>query len=136
MSDTWVPGTFLAGLTDAARDDLLALGVPRRFEAGRHLMTEGDVASHIELLLSGFVKVTTIVGDVEALLSIRMPGDLIGETGTLGNRTRTATVTACGRVVSAVVNKANFSAFLRRHPEAAIDMAAVMGERLRWANLR
>ena len=65
-----------------------------------------------------------------------MPGDIIGETGALGDRPRTATVTACGEVVAAVVNKAQFTAFLRRYPEAAVNMTAVIGERVRLANRR
>jgi CRP/FNR family cyclic AMP-dependent transcriptional regulator len=133
---TWVTGTFLAGLKPDARDDLLALGTRRPFEAGRRLLVEGDTGSHVEVLVSGFVKVTTVEGDGETLLSIRVPGDIIGETGSLGDRPRTATVTACGPVVSMVVSKANFSAFLRRHPDAAINMTAIMGERLRSANQR
>src|SRR5262245_50631133 len=129
----WVTGTFLAKLAPAARDELLALAARRHFSSGQHLLVEGDRSSHVELLVSGFVKVTTVVGGVEALLAIRMPGDILGETGALGDRPRTATVTACGRVVSAVVSRANFRGFLQRYPDAALNMAAVMGERLRWA---
>jgi CRP/FNR family cyclic AMP-dependent transcriptional regulator len=130
----WVQGTFLDRLGPDVRTELLSLAVRRRFAAGRHLLREGETSSHVELLLQGFVKVTTVVEDVEALLSIRMPGDILGETGALGERPRTATVTACGPVVSAVVTKPAFSRFLREHPEASFNMAAVMGERLRWAN--
>jgi CRP/FNR family transcriptional regulator, cyclic AMP receptor protein len=136
MVDTWIAGTFLAKLSTEARAELFTVAVRRRFDSGRRLFVEGDRSSHVELLINGFVKVTTSVGGVEALLAIRMPGDILGETGALGDRPRTATVTACGRITSAVVTRANFSAFLRRHPDAALNMAAVMGERLRWANRR
>ncbi len=45
------------------------MGARRRFEAGQVLMREGDRGTHVELLLIGFVKVTTI----DTLLAIRMP---------------------------------------------------------------
>jgi CRP/FNR family cyclic AMP-dependent transcriptional regulator len=136
MTNGFIAGTFLAGLAPPALNELLAVGVRRRFAAGRHLLVEGDAGSHVELLLGGFVKVTTVEGDGETLLSIRMPGDLIGETGALGDRPRTATVTACGEVIAAVVTKPQFTAFLRRYPDAAVNMTAVIGERVRLANQR
>jgi CRP/FNR family cyclic AMP-dependent transcriptional regulator len=126
----------VAGHTRAGSDYLLATGVGRRSAAGRHLLVEGELGSHIELLLSGFAKVTTIEGDGEILLSIRRPGDIIGETGALGDRPRTATVTACGEATAAVVTKVEFTEFLRRHPDAALNMTAVIGERVRLANQR
>jgi CRP/FNR family transcriptional regulator, cyclic AMP receptor protein len=132
----WAPGSFAAHLSRETQAELLALGVPRRFEVGRRLLREGDASSHVELLVRGFVKITATVEGLETLLAIRVPGDLLGETGAISGRPRMATVTACGAVVSYAVTRADFRAFLRRHPDAAMHMTAVMGERLRWANLR
>jgi CRP/FNR family cyclic AMP-dependent transcriptional regulator len=86
----WAPGSFAANLPGETQAELLDLGVPRRFEAGRRLLREGETSTHVELLVRGFAKIT----------------------------------------------RADFRAFLRRHPDAAMHMTAVMGERLRWANLR
>jgi len=47
-----------------------------------------------------------------------------------------ATVTSCGRIVAAVVPPDDFRRFLSRHPDAAMQMAATMSNRLRWANQR
>jgi CRP-like cAMP-binding protein len=133
---TLAPGSFLHRLSPADRDELLALGVSREFPAGRRLIREGADDTHVELLRRGFVKVTTVVQGFETLLAIRMPGDILGETAALTGRPRTATVTTCGRVVSNVVSRAAFERFLGRHPGAALQMGAIMGERLRWANQR
>jgi CRP-like cAMP-binding protein len=115
---------------------LLAVAVQRRFDPGRVLLREGDRSDHVELLLRGFVKVTTVVEGVEALLAIRIPGDIVGELAPLTNRPRGATVTACGRVTSSVVQQADFRRFLHQHPAAAVSMAAAIAGQLRWANLR
>jgi len=132
----WTPGSFLDRLSAPTREALLAIGTRRQFESGHRILREGDRDSHVELLIRGFVKVTTVVEGVESLMAIRMPGDIVGETASLTGRARTATVTACGRVTSSVVKKASFHSFLLRHPDAAVHMAAMVTERLRWANLR
>jgi CRP/FNR family transcriptional regulator, cyclic AMP receptor protein len=135
-SSTWPPGTFLAGLSPAATTELLGLGVRREFAPGRVMLREGDRNSHVEMLVSGFAKVTTIVAGVEALLSIRLAGDIVGEIGALTGQPRTATVVACGRVASFVVSHADFHRFLRSYPEAAVGVTAAVGAQLRWANRR
>jgi CRP-like cAMP-binding protein len=130
-------GTLLAGLSPATRAALLAQARIRDFEPGQVLMREGDDEStHVELLLQGFVKVTVIVDDIEALLSIRVPGDVLGESPLLRDRARTATVTACSQVRSAAVTRANFRRFLDEHPSVAMTLAATMSDRLLWANQR
>jgi CRP/FNR family transcriptional regulator, cyclic AMP receptor protein len=128
----WGPGTFLAQLAPELVAEMVALGVRRRFEAGQALMHEGDRGTHVELLLIGFVKVTT----TDTLLAIRMPGDLLGETAVLTGAPRNATVTACGRVVSVVLARPAFEGFIRRRPEAMrLVTASVVGQ-LQFANRR
>lgn len=100
-------------------------------------MREGDDGTHIELLLSGFVKVTnTLASGQEALMDIRGPGDIVGEMGASSNRRRSATVTAFGTLVSVVVARAGFQRFLQEHPQAALAVTAAVGERLTLANER
>jgi CRP-like cAMP-binding protein len=65
-----------------------------------------------------------------------MPGDFVGELAGLTGKPRIATATACGQVTSSVITRRDFHNFMRQHPDAAMTMAAVMGERLRWANER
>jgi CRP-like cAMP-binding protein len=132
----WAPGSFLAGLRPAQADELLSRGVRRQFAAGRILLFEGDHSTHVELLYQGFVKITNVVDGTEVLMGIRVPGDFVGELAGLTGKPRIATATACGRVTSSVVSQRDFHHFLHQHPDAAMTMAAVMGERLRWANER
>jgi CRP-like cAMP-binding protein len=132
----WAPDSFLGRLRREQADELLSHGTRRVLDTGRILMREGDRSSHIELLLRGFVKITNLVDGNEVLMGIRIPGDFVGELAGLTGRPRIATAVACGRVLASVVSKADFHRFLKRYPEAAMYMAAVMGERLRWSNER
>jgi CRP-like cAMP-binding protein len=132
----WSPRTFLGSLPEATAKELVALSVQRQFAPGRVMLREGARDTHLELLVSGFVKVTTSVDGFETLLGIRAPGELVGEVGALTGAPRNATVTACGRVTAGVLTRAEFEAFLRRHPEAAARVTASLADQLRWANRR
>jgi len=132
----WAPGSFLARLSPEQVAELLQTGVRHHFEPGRPLLWEGDPSTHVEILVRGFVKITILVDGIEVLVGIRVSGDFIGEMAGLSQKPRSATATACGRVTSVVLTQANFHRFLHRYPEAALSMAAAVGERLRWATER
>lgn len=131
----WAAGSLLGRLSPASRNELLSLSVPRRIAPGRRLFHEGDRDSHLELLRRGFVKVTSVADGRETLLAIRMPGNVLGEFGASGEP-RSATVTACGWVLSSMISKAVFERFLQRHPDAALQVTAMVGHRLQWSNQR
>lgn len=133
---SWAPNTFLGSLPEPTAKELLGLSVQRQFAPGRVVLREGDRDTHLELLISGFVKVTTSIEGFETLLGIRMPGEVVGEVGALTGAPRNATVTACGRVTAGVISRVGFDAFLRRHPEVAARVTASLADQLRWANRR
>jgi CRP-like cAMP-binding protein len=135
-ADRWPPGTFLGSLGPAVAGELLAQSVRRQYPTGRGLLREGALASHVVVLESGFVKVTTAVEGFETLLGIRVPGELIGEIGALTGNPRNATVTACGTVHVGIVTRPRFEEFLRRHPEASKLVMATIARQLAWANRR
>jgi CRP-like cAMP-binding protein len=134
--DGWVPATFLGSLPSAVAADLVAQATRKRFDTGRILIREGGTDTHVALLVSGFVKVTTAVEGYETLLGIRLPGEVVGEIGALTGEPRNATVTACGRVTAGLLSQARFEAFLSRRPDAARLVAAAVARQLRWANRR
>jgi CRP/FNR family transcriptional regulator, cyclic AMP receptor protein len=132
----WAPGTFLGSLAPAAVGELVGLSVRRQFAPGATILRDGDRDTHAVLLIGGFVKVTTAVDGFETLLSIRLPGEVVGEISALTGDPRSATVTACGRVAAGIVTRADFEAFLRRRPDAATLVTATVARQLRWANRR
>jgi CRP-like cAMP-binding protein len=132
----WAPGTFLGGLSRPVAEELLRRSARHRYRSGRSILREGALGSHVVVLESGFVKVTTAVEGCETLLGIRLPGELIGEIGVLTGSPRNATVTACGTVCAAVITRVGFEEFLRSHPEASNLVMAVIAGQLTWANRR
>jgi CRP-like cAMP-binding protein len=72
----------------------------------------------------------------EALLALRVGGDLIGEMAVIDGSVRSATVTTCGRAVAVQIRGGAFLDFLGRHPAAALTLNRMTVERLRWSNQR
>ncbi|MFV2020904.1 Crp/Fnr family transcriptional regulator [Micromonospora sp. LOL_023] len=134
---TWPPGTFLARLQPSTRERLLSVGVRRSVQEAQVILREGAEESYVILLDDALVKVTAALTDGRhALLSIRVTGDVIGEISALNETPRTATVTACRPSVIRVVHRNEFMAFLRDNPDAAVTVAGIIADRLRWANRR
>jgi CRP-like cAMP-binding protein len=130
------PG-LLTALPTTTVQALLDVGIARRFRPGERLVLEGELTTHVFLLLSGCVKVTATTADGgRALLAVRFPGELVGELAGLDGRPRSATVTAVGLVHTRVLTQAVFQAFLRDHPDAAIAVSRSVAAKLRWATDR
>ncbi|MEU8822310.1 Crp/Fnr family transcriptional regulator [Streptomyces sp. NPDC048636] len=131
----WPSGTFLSELPQGIRRNMLDLGIRDRFAPGERLMRENERDTHLVLLLSGLVKVTSCLGNGhEALLGIRVPGDVVGEMAALEETPRSATVTACSGTEVRVVSSAELRLFLVHHPEAAVTIYRTCARRLRRAN--
>jgi CRP/FNR family transcriptional regulator, cyclic AMP receptor protein len=132
---SWAYGTFLARLDGVTRADLLDLGTARLAGPGEVLLRQGDRESHVVLLRDGFVKVTVGTAEGrEALLGIRMGGDILGEMSALNGRPRSATVTTCTPAYVSTIGQDQLRKFLLRRPDGALVLAGVVADRLRWAN--
>jgi CRP/FNR family cyclic AMP-dependent transcriptional regulator len=137
IDSRWLPGSLLGRLDEAARDRLLAVGVRRSVEASQVVLREGALETHVILLDDAVAKVTVAMADGrQALLAIRMPGDIVGEISALNGTPRTATVTACRPSIVRIIHCNEFRAFLRSNPDAALEVAGIVADRLRWANRR
>ncbi|MFI6825151.1 Crp/Fnr family transcriptional regulator [Micromonospora sp. NPDC050187] len=133
----WPYGTFLQRLTPAARTALLDLGVRRQVDAGQIVIHEGGRESYLVLLEDGLTKVTAGLPDGRtALLALRIGGDLVGEMSALNGRPRSATITTCGPTRYSVIRPDRFKLYLRDQPDAALELAAMVSDRLRWSNRR
>lgn len=133
----WPARSLLGAVAPDARRELLELGVPARFEAGKVLLSEGARDRHMLVLLSGFAKVTARVENgEESLLAVRVGGDSVGEMAALDGAPRSATVTACGPLTARVVQPGALHALLVRRPEVHLALTGILAERLRWANRR
>ena len=132
----WPAASLLGRLPVRARHTLLELGTAVRFPADRPILRQGESGHTAYLLLSGCVKVLGNEADREPLLAIRIGGDLVGEMAVLSRKPRSATVSACAETAARAIPGEELRAFLHRCPEAAIEVAAMISERLRWSNDR
>jgi CRP/FNR family cyclic AMP-dependent transcriptional regulator len=133
------PGGFLASLDDDARNDLEAAGRRRRYRPGSAIFRQGERGSGVVVLLSGRTKVVVDPGDgTEVLLSVRGPGELLGELAALeGEATeRLATVRAVDHVEALLVPAAALQDVARRHPAAGFAVLRTLAVRIRAADRR
>ena len=130
------PGTFVSLLEPDEWSRIQELGHRLRFPAGSVLMAERESSDLVMVLLSGHVK-TTLIGDGgrEALLSLRDPGDVLGELSAIDRLPRVATVTAVDEVHALVVPAPVFRSHLETTPRVAVALLVVVTRRFREAML-
>jgi CRP/FNR family transcriptional regulator, cyclic AMP receptor protein len=129
--------TYLSSLNDGERDALMGLGVSRRLPRGSVLLFQGESDERVLLLLDGRVKVERVDDEGEStLLSIRDPGDLLGELAHIDGQPRVATVCALEPVVVQVMAADAFRSHLEHTPRLAVLLLEVVVRRFREATLR
>ncbi|WP_405439105.1 Crp/Fnr family transcriptional regulator [Streptomyces avidinii] len=128
---------FLARLEDADGAALRALGREVTYPPRATLLHQDEPTAHVLLVLHGWTKVTAAhANGYQALLALRGPGDIIGESAALTRRPRSATVTALERVVAVVIEHERFRAFLGRSPEVSLQLLALTSDRTRASDSR
>jgi CRP/FNR family cyclic AMP-dependent transcriptional regulator len=133
----WPAGSLLASLSPSSRDRLLRLGTLVQYPAGKTLIREGDYSRFVVVILDGVVKVTGHVsGGRDALLSIRMSGDVVGEFAALDEGPRSASVVTCGAVVARTIKGSEFLDSLRRDPDLSRAVSKSVVAKTRSADAR
>jgi CRP/FNR family transcriptional regulator, cyclic AMP receptor protein len=131
------PETFLGSLDSGEREALEPLGVRRSFPRGAVLMFQNEPDGRLMLLLEGRVKVARVDHDGhETLLSIRDPGDVVGELALIDGLPRIATVTALEPVHALVMAAETFRTYLETTPRVAVALLEVVSRRLRETTLK
>jgi uncharacterized membrane protein len=120
---------FLDDAERAALADRLEL---ERYPAGEEVLRVGEPGGAIFLVRSGeaevFVKNDT--GD-RIVLEVVQCGDFFGELSLLDGGPRSASVVATKDIDTLRLDRDDLESFLRSHPQAAMDLLAAMGRRLR-----
>jgi CRP-like cAMP-binding protein len=101
-------------------------------ESGHTVFREGDAGDTMFVVLEGAVEVSHDGRVIETIGA----GQIIGELALIdtGPRSASATAVAPSRLVS--VGKKEFTFLVQEHPTFALQVMAVMAERLRRANDR
>ncbi|WP_406348127.1 Crp/Fnr family transcriptional regulator [Streptomyces sp. NBC_00144] len=128
---------FLARLESEDRAALLALGHELAFAPRVTLLHQREPSSHVLFVLTGWTKVTASAANgYEALLALRGPGDVIGESAALTGRPRSATVTALEPVRAVAVEHERFTGLLGRSPAISFALLGLASDRTRAADRR
>ena len=104
---------FWALLSDDERTALSGLGRTAVYPPGAVMCVEGDPATHVFVLVDGWVKIVGVTSDGHELtLALRGRGDTVGEVAGETTGYRTATVQAVGTVRALIVAYEKFRSFL------------------------
>jgi CRP-like cAMP-binding protein len=118
-------------------DDLRALGeraVLRSVPAGTTVIREGEVPDSFYVVVSGSVKVFTLDADgKELVLDTKGVGQYFGEM-MLDDNPRSASVATLEPAQLAVISRADFKAFLLKHPEVSLQVIRNLIRLARGAN--
>jgi uncharacterized membrane protein len=102
------------------------------FPAGYRIFEEGEPGDRMYVICSGQVELATTdkLGQ-KLLLTTATRGDLFGELSLLDQGSRTANATVLEDAQLLVLDRATLTDFIRRRPDAALDMMAFMSSRMR-----
>ncbi len=101
------------------------------FAPGQVILREGEPGDDFHVIVEGNVEfLTQDAGGGELLLDEAGPGGFFGELSMLTGEPRAARVRAVGPVKTLALDRGEFTAFLLKHPHAAIDVLTVLGRRL------
>jgi CRP-like cAMP-binding protein len=133
------PGAFAHRLSPSDRDELIAAGRFRRYSKGASVFLEGDPGDFVLLIIEGRAKIVASTAEgSESLLSIRGPGDLVGELAAIdaASARRMASMIALDPLACRILRADEFMDFLEHHPAAALELLRVVAGRLRDAERR
>ena len=122
-------------LSEEERADLEKVFERREVPSGETLFSLGEPGDSLYVVGSGsvelFVKDNT---GAKIVLTVCEPGEVFGELSLFDGGARTATAVALGAATLLVLDRDDLLTFLRRHPDAALDLLTTMGQRMRGAD--
>lgn len=122
---------FFAELPSEDLDAIVAVGRGASYDAGTSIVSEGDQADGMYVVVSGEARV-----DVGGRFHILKSGDFFGEMALIAPSKRMATVKAEGPVEVLMIPADGFQSFLLAHPRVAVAMLKAIVMRLREVEQR
>jgi CRP/FNR family transcriptional regulator, cyclic AMP receptor protein len=131
------PGSFLATLSEDDRDALRSAGRQRHYRRSSWIFREGDRGDFVLLVLEGRVKLAvTTTGGGTSILSIRGPGELVGELAAIDAGPRLAGAVALDNLVARAMTSDEFRALATQHPSLMLALLRMLTTRLRESDRR
>jgi CRP-like cAMP-binding protein len=106
----------------------------RHFQPGQVIVAQGQSGVGLYCIQSGKVKVTQKTAHGEREIRTMSSGESFGELSLLDNQPRGATVTALEPTTAVLLEKTQFLAEMRTHPEIALAMVPVLVHWVRQAD--
>ncbi len=107
----------------------------RTFKPGEYLMKQGESGIGLFIILSGKVRVEkTDAQGRKVELAENGAGDILGEMAVFDGAPRSASVAAVVETTCLVLASWEFNAFLKAHPEAALEILPIVVKRFRETN--
>jgi CRP/FNR family transcriptional regulator, cyclic AMP receptor protein len=124
-------------LSRADLEQVAAVAVPRRFDAGEIVFREGDDSDTCYVVRAGHARALREHPDGRQItLATFGPGDIFGELAMFDAERRSATVEATDDLDALAILGPDMRALMTRHAEIAVKLVISLGRRLRAANER
>jgi CRP/FNR family cyclic AMP-dependent transcriptional regulator len=124
------------GISDRHLKSLSKWTSTRRYDAGQAIVSQGQTGLGLYCIQSGAVKVTISGPRGDQELRNMGPGETFGELALLDDKPRSATVTALEPTTAVLLDKSQFRAELRSHPEIALQILETLVAWLRESDSR
>jgi CRP/FNR family transcriptional regulator, cyclic AMP receptor protein len=114
---------------------IAGIAAERDFKSGEVLMRQGEEGIGLFIILSGKVRIDkTDASGRNVEIAENGPGDIMGEMAVFDGAPRSASVTASEDTSCLVLASWEFNAFLKAHPEAALELLPLVVKRFRETN--
>jgi CRP/FNR family transcriptional regulator, cyclic AMP receptor protein len=123
---------LFSNMDDEERHELHSLMTERIFHQGQIIMKAGEPGNAFQIIQQGEVELWLTDSDgKKVVLDILGQGKFFGELSMLSGETRSASATSEEKVVTLELSRSEFFDFLRRRPDAALDVLTELGDRLK-----
>ncbi len=123
---------LFSNMDDEERRELHSIMTESIFQPGQVVMKAGEPGANFYIIEQGEVEIwLTDTEGKKVVVDILGPGKFFGELSMLSGETRSAIATSEEKVVTLELDRNEFFDFLRRRPDAAIDVLTQLGDRLK-----
>ena len=123
---------ILAGLSETELQFLVERAVPRTYEKGELIFTEGDPCAGLFIIESGHVRIfKSSPSGREQVLTIEGPGSSVAELPVFDGGNYPASTAAADKARVYFISKQDFHSLCLVHPQVPLKVLKVVGSRLR-----
>lgn len=100
------------------------------FKKNDIMFCEHEPGDTFYLIQSGRVQIVKIMGDIEKIIDILYPGEILGEMAILEEAPRSATAIALDQVRALEFNRENFEVLMQGNPQIALKLLKLFTKRI------